>query len=452
MQGLTISIIDDDPSVREGTIDLLNSAGFVAETFKDADEFLKSDRVDHASCIVADMRMPGMSGLELHDHLLRVGKSMPTILITAFPNKGDRTRARKSGVSGYISKPFSDKELLSHIRLALSSQRERVPNIKSSDVGKLGGEASMFHESWWLSAVTGGIFQEAVVKRASGIVGRLPYVMTRRGPFRLVRMPPFTHVLGPAVDAGSGKPQTRLLRRLSIARELIDQLPTYSEFRCCLDPSLDGGLAIADGLAFQDRRFTVAPQYTFQIDCRKRLEDLWTEMHFKARQHIRRAEESYVIRRMDDPQYFIRFYLKNIQASGRKNRIEFKHFTTLFSECSSRQRGEILSAFAPDGSPAAMVYLVWDHNTMYYLLSTRAPNKDDNGSVNLLLWSAIKLANQLGLIFDLDGVYTSGTARFLSGFGGQIKTRLNIRRSRMPYRALQSLKWQYSQNETQYFT
>src|ERR1700681_521842 len=73
MPNLVISIIDDDPAVREGTIDLLNSAGFAAETFTDADEFLKSGRVDDASCVVADMRMRGMCGLELHDHLLSKG-------------------------------------------------------------------------------------------------------------------------------------------------------------------------------------------------------------------------------------------------------------------------------------------------------------------------------------------------------------------------------------------
>ena len=124
MSSPVVSIIDDDSSVREGTMDLLNSAGFVAEAFKDADEFLKFGRVDDAFCVVADVRMPGMSGLELHDHLLRVGKSIPTIVITAFPRDSDRTRALESGVSGYLSKPFSDKDLLSCVRLALSSRRD----------------------------------------------------------------------------------------------------------------------------------------------------------------------------------------------------------------------------------------------------------------------------------------------------------------------------------------
>jgi hypothetical protein len=89
---------------------------------------------------------------------------------------------------------------------------------------------------------------------------------------------------------------------------------------------------------------------------------------------------------------------------------------------------------------------------MYYLMSTRAPDKTDNGSVNFLVWAAMKRASQLGVVFDLDGVYSSGTARFLSGFGGQIKTRFTVRRSHFTYSALQFVKRQYTRNETQYYT
>jgi FixJ family two-component response regulator len=118
-----VSIIDDDPSVREGTTDLLNSAGFAAESFNDADEFLKSGRLNSTSCVVADMRMPGISGIELHDLLLRAGKEIPTILITAFPRERDRVRALEAGVRGYLSKPFGEKDLLSSIRAALQGAR-----------------------------------------------------------------------------------------------------------------------------------------------------------------------------------------------------------------------------------------------------------------------------------------------------------------------------------------
>jgi FixJ family two-component response regulator len=123
MSNRVISVIDDDPSVREGTTDLLNSAGFAAESFKDADAFLNSGRIDTTSCVIADMRMPGITGIELHDQLQRAGRQIPTILITAFPRERDRTRAFQAGVWDYLSKPFGQNDLLSSIRSALQGEQ-----------------------------------------------------------------------------------------------------------------------------------------------------------------------------------------------------------------------------------------------------------------------------------------------------------------------------------------
>jgi len=299
---------------------------------------------------------------------------------------------------------------------------------------------SIFHEPWWLAAATGGRCESVVVEQGGKVVGRLPYLATRRGPFRVSRMPPFTHLLGPVVDAGVGKPQTRLTRRLSITRELIDKLPPLAHFEQYFDPSMEEGLAMADGLAFQDRGFALTPHYTFTIDCRKELDQLWSGTHFKTRQHIRRAEEKYEVRRVDDPAMFTDVYLRNIKALGKVNMIEFERFPALFAECRSRDCAEILGAIAPDGSPMSMVYLVWSHTTMYYLLSTRGLDPNDNGSINMLVWCAMKSARQRGLVFDLDGAYTSGAARFLSGFGGEIKIRLIVRRSGPLYGAWQHMK------------
>jgi hypothetical protein len=313
-------------------------------------------------------------------------------------------------------------------------------------------QISLFHEPWWLEATTGGRFEEAVVKQGNDIVGRLPYVMKRRGPFYAVRMPPFTHMLGPAVDAGEGKLQTRLQRRMSITRSLIDQLPPHSYFHQHLDPSLDGELAIADGLAFQERKFEVGHQYTFEVDCRRDVADLLAAMNLKTRQHVRKSEKEYSVRNVDDPKSFIDFYLKNLEAWGRKNRIEFEHFPALFAESRAHESGIILGAFDHAGAPVAMTYLVWGHGIMYYLLSTRVFHSTDHGAGSLLIWWAMKQAHEMGLVLDLDGVYSSGTARFLSNFGCDIKTRLVIRRSRMPYRALQYLKQQIAPDESQFFT
>jgi FixJ family two-component response regulator len=116
-----ISIIDDDPSVREGTMDLLNSMGFAAEAFERANDFLNSNGLHCTSCLIADVQMPGMTGLELHNRLVGSGNVIPTILITAFPNDRDRTRALQNGVRWYLTKPFSENELLACIREALKT-------------------------------------------------------------------------------------------------------------------------------------------------------------------------------------------------------------------------------------------------------------------------------------------------------------------------------------------
>jgi hypothetical protein len=300
--------------------------------------------------------------------------------------------------------------------------------------------------------VTGGRYQEAVVEQGGNIVGRLPYVTSARGPFLIARMPHFTHVLGPVVSTGGGKSQTRLNHRLSITRALIDKLPRLAFFEQHLDPAADDGFASADGLAFQDRGFSVSPQYTFQIDCTQSAEALWDAMHFKTRQHVRRAKEKYAVRTVDDAALFQEVYLHNLQTRGRASRLEFEYFPALFAQCRARGCGEIVGAFSGQGDPVAMVFLVWSTKTMYYLLSTRSHDPNDNGSVNLLLWESMQRAHQRGLLFDLDGVYTSGSARFLSGFGGRIRTRLAVRRGNLLFNSLQHVKLRYSNNQTRYFT
>jgi len=163
-------------------------------------------------------------------------------------------------------------------------------------------------------------------------------------------------------------------------------------------------------------------------------------MHFKVRQHIRRAEEQRTVVTIDDPQRFVIFYMENLRKTNRKSYMQFDRFPILFSECLARNCGEISAAMQPDGIPVAMTFLVWDDQTMYYLMCTRDTAVRDNGSVNLLVWSAIKRAHELGLIFDLDGVSNGGTARFLSGFGGAIKTRLIISKGQPVYNVVQSVK------------
>jgi FixJ family two-component response regulator len=117
---LVIAIVDDDESAREGTTDLIKSMGFIAKAFPHAKSFLQSNSIRCTACLITDVRMPGLTGLELHERLLGSGHVIPTILVTAFPTDRDRTQAMRSGVICYLTKPFSEDELLGCIHAALN--------------------------------------------------------------------------------------------------------------------------------------------------------------------------------------------------------------------------------------------------------------------------------------------------------------------------------------------
>lgn len=114
-----VSVVDDDESVREALTGLLRSAGFGAEGYASAEVFLRSGRLDDTECLILDVRMPGMGGIELEQHLTETGHDIPVIFITAHGD--DHTRAQALGVNvvDFLTKPFSDEALLEAIDRAL---------------------------------------------------------------------------------------------------------------------------------------------------------------------------------------------------------------------------------------------------------------------------------------------------------------------------------------------
>ena len=107
----------------EATKDLVEAFGFNARTFTSAGEFLNSDCVSSTACLISDVQMPGMNGLQLHRELLASGGRVPVIFITAFPDERERKQALKAGAVCYLSKPFDGESLLSCIRSALGFEK-----------------------------------------------------------------------------------------------------------------------------------------------------------------------------------------------------------------------------------------------------------------------------------------------------------------------------------------
>ena len=115
-----VAVIDDDASVRTATDNLLSSHGYLVDTFASAEEFLKSARLSDSACVIADVQMPAMGGLDLLTHMRAQGYDAPFIFITAFPEESVRARALRAGAICFLAKPFAGPALISCLEAALN--------------------------------------------------------------------------------------------------------------------------------------------------------------------------------------------------------------------------------------------------------------------------------------------------------------------------------------------
>ena len=123
-----VSVVEDDQFFRESMRRLMRSFGYTVEAFPSAADFLASPCLVETGCLIADVHMPRMTGLELHRHLIEMGHAIPTILVTAYPDIDVRTRALKDGVVCYLRKPVDENHLMRCLRAALHSGEPRDEN------------------------------------------------------------------------------------------------------------------------------------------------------------------------------------------------------------------------------------------------------------------------------------------------------------------------------------
>ena len=121
-----ISIVDDDALVCDGTAALVESLGYKAVTFTSAEHFLRSDVISETTCLITDVQMPGLSGLELQEALQSLGHQTPVIVITGYPTEKHRTRALKNGAVGYLSKPLDVQTLIDCLTVAIKLQSSQT--------------------------------------------------------------------------------------------------------------------------------------------------------------------------------------------------------------------------------------------------------------------------------------------------------------------------------------
>jgi FixJ family two-component response regulator len=123
-RALLVSVVEDDQFFRESMRRLMRSLGYSVEVFSSAVDFLASPHRAKTTCLIADVQMPGMTGLDLHRSIVDTGHPIPTILVTAFPNDIDRARAMSEGVVCYLGKPLDEKRLRECLQEALGSEKQ----------------------------------------------------------------------------------------------------------------------------------------------------------------------------------------------------------------------------------------------------------------------------------------------------------------------------------------
>jgi FixJ family two-component response regulator len=121
MKKLLVSVVEDDRFFRDSMGRLMRSLGYNVEAFSSAADFLASSRLIETTCLIADVHMPAMTGVELYRHLIEAGYTIPTILVTAYPDDDVRTRALNDGVVCYLRKPVDEQHLIRCLRAALES-------------------------------------------------------------------------------------------------------------------------------------------------------------------------------------------------------------------------------------------------------------------------------------------------------------------------------------------
>ncbi|HET6423041.1 MAG TPA: response regulator [Planctomycetaceae bacterium] len=158
----TVYVVDDDPAVRKSLRWLIESVGLPVKTFASGSEFLEQYDSRHPGCLVLDVRMPGMSGLELQEKLREYGRHLPIIVMTAFGDVPMAVRAMKFGAVYFFEKPVKDQELLDHIQAALLEDARWRERAQHDDVVRCRHQRLTKRECQVLQEVVGGLSSKEI--------------------------------------------------------------------------------------------------------------------------------------------------------------------------------------------------------------------------------------------------------------------------------------------------
>lgn len=298
--------------------------------------------------------------------------------------------------------------------------------------GKLSCVNSVFEQPWWLEALAPGDYRCAEVIRDNMIVGRLPYILSKKYGFPCVRMPLLTKFVGPWIKKVDARTATRLGYEKEIINELIEELPS----NCSIDLSL--APEVQYFLPFYWHGFQITPLIVYRINNLTNLQDLKSNFGNSARSALRKAEKILTMR--DDMPIDVLFELtkKTYARQGRKDPIPHDVVRRLDKACKLHEAGKLMCAVDGQGRVHSATYYVYDENIMFAILGGSDPELRHSQAASFLIWEGIKFASTFTKVFDFQGTMIKDIERYFRAFGGSPVvyyrvTRLNLALSFIDY-------------------
>jgi hypothetical protein len=278
---------------------------------------------------------------------------------------------------------------------------------------------SIFEQYWWLDAATAGKWQKIEFCDDPTISLKLIFSTSRKRGLTTIGMPVLARVMQPIINFHSVRPKVELphvVRALGAAAEM---LPKFDIFRYTLPP--ESGL----DLAFCLSGYTVEVTYTYRTDPNRR-HDPWKEMDRKVRYNINTGMRRAAVEIHDDIDRYVRLSSAFINSRAFNDNIDYEAIRRIWQASHSRSQASILSCVDAKGKDLAAAIVIWDDRHLYYWLSCRDPEANDNTANSLLIWSAIEMAKKADLVFDADGYASPAAGRFLARFGLLPTRRFNV--------------------------
>jgi len=283
---------------------------------------------------------------------------------------------------------------------------------------------SLFQEGWWLDLVAPGQWAAATVEQEGRVIGRLPYVLTRRLGLRLLSMPRFTKALGPIVRVERAGAGDSLAHEQLVMDRLIDGLPHHHWYSHLFSPT------VVNWYPFYLRGFHQRTLYTYRLDDLSNRDRIWSSIAKNLRRDIRQAEQRLSVRTDLPIERLHELMVLTYRRQGRSAPAGVEFLRQLDRGC--RARGAGLALFAEDAKSRvhAAAYVVYDARCAYWLLSGSDLEGRSSGAGALLIWHAIRLLSEPARTFDFEGSMIPGVARFYRRFGAQQVPYFHVWRAR----------------------